>query len=414
MTITNRNGDWYKCYKQWNFCANELEVFYENIEKENKTWSDAIKTIQTKINGSYFDDNTNDPETYKKLYMCQGNDLNELFRFFYGSAEFKITKTAELNSKRETHLLIDKSYGSTMSYIYTWNLNNTYLGATDCKVYYIDYDRSGGGYKISDYYIKEKGDENPALLMLCKTLKDAEIHVRFRTAFSGRISGYRDIPKAMIVYPDGRQYVGTISYNNLAEKDFEKAVQLDESFWDTITTINNIELYKGDMTYPDGKTETYDKENNTKTVVEKTGDITVYDLSTNSVNAFKTAKEQARAQGLKEEAARREKEAKEKEAATQKIINELNAKYGKKYVDALARGEIVVGMHEDLFKLGVLKNMFNKVTDAKLDHESAGSKCYKLYGYKSYESSTKITFSSSAFIGWVWIKDGKISSIDWL
>lgn len=173
-------------------------------------------------------------------------------------------------------------------------------------------------------------------------------------------------------------------------------------------------LYKGDMTYPDGKTETYDKENNTKTVVEKTGDITVYDLSTNSVNAFKTAKEQARAQGLKEEAARREKEAKEKEAAMQKIINELNAKYGKKYVDALARGEIVVGMHEDLFKLGVLNNMFNKVTDAKLDYESAGSKCYKLYGYKLYESSTRITLSGSAFIGWVWIKDGKISSIDWL
>lgn len=423
MTITNRNGDWYKCNKQWT--DYEIERFYENIDKENKTWSDAIKTLQKilQLNVMYNEDNTNDPETYKKLYMCQGNDLNELFRFFYGDDDSKTIKTAELNSKRETHILLNRH--SWYTYIYSWNLNNTYLGATDCKVYYIDYDIVPGiNYsKISDDYKKKNKDENPILIMLNKALNDGEIlvKVRFdnyfrtnRTAAEFNRGEGRAIPQARIIYPDGRQYVGIISYNNLAKEDFNGVFQLDESFWDTITTINNIELYKGDMTYPDGKTETYDKENNTKTVVEKTGDITVYDLSTNSVNAFKTAKEQARAQGLKEEAARREKEAKEKEAAMQKIINELNAKYGKKYVDALARGEIVVGMHEDLFKLGVLNNMFNKVTDAKLDYESAGSKCYKLYGYKLYESSTRITLSGSAFIGWVWIKDGKISSIDWL
>ena len=133
-------------------------------------------------------------------------------------------------------------------------------------------------------------------------------------------------------------------------------------------------------------------------------------MSRNAVDKLMAAKEKARRDAeLARQKAYQEKLEKDKETE-----RKARAKYGDKYVDALLRGEMIIGMHEDLFKIGVLNNVFNKVTDAKLDHESAGRKCYKLYGYASYETSTKITFTSSAFVGWVWFKDGKISSIDWL
>ena len=272
--------------------------------------------------------------------------------------------------------------------LYFWGLNNTYLDTYE-----------------TDFMFFTFGGKPWPLRMLHKTLKDGQILVW---------GNDRDIPRAEIYYPDGRKYVGKISYNNLTYRDYDKMTGLDAKFWDTITTIKDIEFYEGDLTYPDGKTETYNKEKDLKTVVESTGDITVYNWSSNTVNAYKTAQEQARAQGLKERAEQEAKEAKEREEAAIKLRKDLNAKYGKQYVDALYRGEMIVGMHEDLFAIGVAYDLFNNITDAKLDHESAGRKCFKLYGYRAYEGSTRITISSSSLIGWVWIKNGKISSIDWL
>ena len=132
-----------------------------------------------------------------------------------------------------------------------------------------------------------------------------------------------------------------------------------------------------------------------------------YNMSRDAVEKVKAAKEKA----IKDaELKQQQKE----EAELKAVIAELNKKYGKKYVDAILRGELAVGMPEELFAIGINKNMFNRITRVSLDHESAGSKCYKMYGYGSSETSTRITLSSSKYIGRVWIRNGKISSIDWL
>ena len=313
------------------------------------------------------------------------NDVNTIFKYYIDNgSEFEYKKAADLNSER---CMIISQFGQHCG-LYFWGLNNTYLDTYE-----------------TDFMFFTFGGKPWPLRMLHKTLKDGQILVW---------GNDRDIPRAEIYYPDGRKYVGKISYNNLTYRDYDKMTGLDAKFWDTITTIKDIEFYEGDLTYPDGKTETYNKEKDLKTVVESTGDITVYNWSSNTVNAYKTAQEQARAQGLKERAEQEAKEAKEREEAAIKLRKDLNAKYGKQYVDALYRGEMIVGMHEDLFAIGVAYDLFNNITDAKLDHESAGRKCFKLYGYRAYEGSTRITISSSSLIGWVWIKNGKISSIDWL
>lgn len=395
FTITNKNGDWYHGYTKWEGpWSHKEDDYYKDIESGRKTWRNPSKTMWGRIEADYSDDNyKTDKDAYMKFYMCQGNDVNKIFNFFLDAgSEFAYIKAAELNSER----LIIISDGWRYLGKYRWDLNNTYLNThkTDFKFYpYID--------------------QNTPLRMLHKTLKDGQILVRFNQGYS--ISNYNDeTPRAEIFYPDGRKYVGNISYNNLTSKEFYKMTELDISFWDTITTINNIEFYRGNLTYPDGKTETYKKEEDLKTVVEPTGDITVYNWSSNTVNAYKTAQEQARAQGLKERAEQEAREAKEREEAAIKQRKEFNTKYGKQYVDALYRGELVIGMHEDLVAVGVYLGLFNNITSIKLDHESARGKCLKIYGYRAYEGSTKITLSGSSLIGWVWIRDGKVLSIDWL
>lgn len=397
FTITNKNGDWYHGYTKWEGpWSHKEDDYYKDIESGRKTWTNVNETIKDLQDYNYRADYRDDSyktnkDAYRKFYMCQGNDVNAIFkRYIDDGSEFEYIKAAELNSKR---IMVISQSGKHFG-IYLWGLNNTYLNTYG-----------------TDFLFFAFEDNARPLRMLHKTLKDGQILVRFK---QGYWAGNDDTPWTEIIYPDGRKYVGNISYNNLTRQDYCKMTGLDAKFWDTITTMNDIEFYRGDLTYPDGKTEMYNKEEDLKTVVERTGDITVYNWSSNTVNAYKTAQEQARAQGLKERAEQEAKEAKEREEAAIKLRKDLNAKYGKQYVDALYRGEMIVGMHEDLFAIGVAYDLFNNITDAKLDHESAGRKCFKLYGYRAYEGSTRITISSSSLIGWVWIKNGKISSIDWL
>ena len=390
LTITNKTGDWYHGYVEWF----NPEEFYHDVENGEKTWDDAILMFIGPRAYTFFDyrdDNyKTDKDAYRKFYMCQGNDVNDIFkRYVDDGSEFEYIKAADLKSNQ---LIIINESGKPFG-LYNWHLNKTYLNT----------------YETDFVFHAIEGSAFP-IRMLHKTLKDGQILVRLKKGYIN--ADY--VPWAEIIYPDGRKYVGNISYNNLTYDDYFNMAELDINFWDTITTVNDIEFYRGDLTYPDGKTETYNKEEDLKTVVERTGDITVYNWSSNTVNAYKTAQEQARAQGLKERAEQEAKEAKEREEEAKKLRKDLNARYGTKYVDALYRGEIVVGMHEDLFAIGVAYDLFNNITNAKLDHESAGRKCFKLYGYRAYEGSTRITISSSSLIGWVWIKDGKISSIDWL
>jgi len=68
----------------------------------------------------------------------------------------------------------------------------------------------------------------------------------------------------------------------------------------------------------------------------------------------------------------------------QKQKNELYKKYGRRYVDAAYKGDIIVGMHEDL--MAVVVSKFWQVTD-----RSNWKGGYRIYCYSMFDSSTKLS-----------------------
>lgn len=88
----------------------------------------------------------------------------------------------------------------------------------------------------------------------------------------------------------------------------------------------------------------------------------------------------------------------------QKIASMVE-KYGKTNVDALLRGKIIVGMPQELLVKGVeLRILPYLAIPLSIDH--GRSKCYDLYGIGSdgnlFNPENK---------GYIWITDGKVSSI---
>ena len=84
---------------------------------------------------------------------------------------------------------------------------------------------------------------------------------------------------------------------------------------------------------------------------------------------------------------------------------EAESKYGKKNVDALMNGKIIIGMPEDLLIGGVNYHILPYLSiSLSIDHGS--SKCYDLWGIGSdgnlFNPENK---------GYVWVTDGKVSSI---
>lgn len=109
------------------------------------------------------------------------------------------------------------------------------------------------------------------------------------------------------------------------------------------------------------------------------------------------------------EALKREKAAKakiEQEKETKAQIAQLNQRYGKKYVDMLIKGQIGVGMPEDLFNLGVNTNSFNSFDTCAVSIDYGhGDRCLDLYKFQS-----SLDFKP---VGHIWIRNGVISSISW-
>lgn len=109
------------------------------------------------------------------------------------------------------------------------------------------------------------------------------------------------------------------------------------------------------------------------------------------------------------ETLKREKEAKakiEQEKETKAQIAQLNQRYGKKYVDMLIKGQIGVGMPEDLFNLGVNTNSFNSFDTCAVSIDYGhGDRCLDLYKFQS-----SLDFKP---VGHIWIRNGVVSSISW-
>lgn len=96
---------------------------------------------------------------------------------------------------------------------------------------------------------------------------------------------------------------------------------------------------------------------------------------------------------------------KEKKATADAIAQKetIYKKYGKLSADALYNGEVVVGMSEQLFIIGANNYVFKKFSIVNKSIENSDSCCYDLYKLNSNFSLVSV--------GYIWARDGKISSI---
>lgn len=97
---------------------------------------------------------------------------------------------------------------------------------------------------------------------------------------------------------------------------------------------------------------------------------------------------------------------KEKKAAADAMAQKemIYKKYGKLSADALYNGEVVVGMSEQLFIIGANNYVFKKFSIVNKSIENSDySRCYDLYKLNSNFSLVSV--------GYIWARDGKISSI---
>lgn len=92
----------------------------------------------------------------------------------------------------------------------------------------------------------------------------------------------------------------------------------------------------------------------------------------------------------------------EKAAAKQQAA--LNQKYGKKYVDAMLKGQVIVGMPEELIQLGIIVDAFLphfNIMTTSIDYGN-GNVCKDL---------TLASTSRLKNVGYIWFNGGKVSSI---
>lgn len=175
---------------------------------------------------------------------------------------------------------------------------------------------------------------------------------------------------------------------------------------------NNGDVYKGEITFnkndsigmPGGNCSAFDRANLLK--FNKISDIgrpsygemtkadgTVVVIKNGEEDEFETIKRTKIAQAKIEA----EKAAAKEQAA-------LNQKYGKKYVDAMLTGQIIIGMPEELIQLGIFIEAFLprfNIMTTSIDYGN-GNVCKDL---------TLVSTSRLKNVGFIWFNGGKVSSI---
>lgn len=235
----------------------------------------------------------------------------------------------------------------------------------DYKKFYFSFPETNDNYSNYDceHYVKRE------FLYLQITLKDGLV----KKSWSNII----------IEYPDGSSYEGRVldsdapCNNSWWKNDYPQ----NEAFWDTITSVKQLKYTNGVFTDKNGKCTAY-----------KNG----------KEDQFETA----RVQQTKDK--QREKKAQE-ETTKRKLIATLEKQYGKKYTDAVLKGNLILGMPEDLFLLGVECNAFKRIYSIKLDYKSESFSSYKVYGW---QIGGEYLITNRAFLGWANFKNGILKSMD--
>ena len=236
------------------------------------------------------------------------------------------------------------------------------------EVHYEDYDsRSFNKYRMSSITAIQKTFPDYTVIMIDK--KEDRVEYKNGNLFSG--------------------YFKCIAEGNspLIKDRRLAALQLD-----TLTTFDNIvgvKLINGVLCDPKGKI------------------IEIY-RNGSKLDEFDFERERIKLQAERDSELERIKKENEKKIAGEKLYKELVNIHGEKNIESALRGEIKVGMHEDLFAIAV------KARGWKFELDRAGEDytVCRVYGVTYHDYGSKATFKDGT-IAYVTLSGKKVTHINW-
>lgn len=202
----------------------------------------------------------------------------------------------------------------------------------------------------------------------------------------------QDDHHSRVEYKNGNLYSGSFKCIAEGNSPLIKDRRLAALQLDTLTTFDNIvgvKLTNGEMYDPNGKI------------------IEIY-RNGSKLDEFDFERERIELQAKRDSELERIKKENEKKIAGEKLYKELVNIHGEKNLESALRGEIKVGMHEDLFAIAV------KARGWKFELDSAGKNytVCRVHGVTYHDYGSKATFKDGT-IAYVTLSGKKVTHINW-
>ena len=198
--------------------------------------------------------------------------------------------------------------------------------------------------------------------------------------------------KGRVEYKNGNLFSGYFKCIAEGNSPLIKDRRLAALQLDTLTTFDNIvgvKLINGVLCDPKGKI------------------IEIY-RNGSKLDEFDFERERIKLQAERDSELERIKKENEKKIAGEKLYKELVNIHGEKNIESALRGEIKVGMHEDLFAIAV------KARGWKFELDRAGEDytVCRVYGVTYHDYGSKATFKDGT-IAYVTLSGKKVTHINW-
>ena len=198
--------------------------------------------------------------------------------------------------------------------------------------------------------------------------------------------------KCRVEYKNGNLYSGTIECIAEGNSPLIKDRRLAALQLDTLTTFDNIvgvKLREGVVCDPKGKI------------------IEIY-RNGSKLDEFDFERERIQLQAEMDRELERIKKENEKKIAVEKLYKELVNIHGEKNMESALRGEIKVGMHEDLFAIAVKARGWN----FELDRTGEDYTVCRVHGVTYHDYGSKATFKDGT-IAYVTLSGKKVTHVNW-
>lgn len=240
------------------------------------------------------------------------------------------------------------------------------------EVRYKDYD--------SRYFNESKESQNRRITAIQKTFPDYTVIME------------DDRRKGRVEYKNGNLYSGWIDCIAEGNSPLIKDRRLAALQLDTLTTFDNIvgvKLTHGEVCDPKGKI------------------IEIY-RDGSKLDEFDFERERIQLQAKMDSELERIKKENEKKIAVEKLYKELVNIHGEENMESALRGEIKVGMHEDLFAIAVKARGWN----FELDRTGEDYTVCRVHGVTYHDYGSTATFKDGT-IAYVTVSGKKVTHINW-